>query len=64
VAVLQWTIEDVLSRLPEASLPIIELRIDGYEVAEIAEQLGRSKRTIERILRAFRESLQRALEEE
>lgn len=61
---LQWVVEDLLGRLPPECRPVIERRIDGYEVAEIASALGRSKRSVERILRHFREELNAALHEE
>jgi DNA-directed RNA polymerase specialized sigma24 family protein len=43
---------------------MIELRIEGYEVAEIARLTRRSKRTVERTLQEFRKSLRTALGEE
>jgi DNA-directed RNA polymerase specialized sigma24 family protein len=33
------------------------LRIDGHEVAEIAEDVGRSKRSVERVLQDFRQRM-------
>ena len=38
------------------------LRIDGYQVEEIASRTGRSKRTVERLLQEFRKRLSAVLE--
>ena len=50
-------IDEVLAGLSPAHRDIINLRIEGHEVAAIAERLGRSKRSVERILQGFREML-------
>lgn len=57
LATLRMVIDEALRRLPESHRPIVELRIEGYEVAEIAEKIGRSKRTVERVLQDFRAGL-------
>lgn len=64
LAVLQMVIDDALSRLPESARPIVELRIEGFEVAEIAERSGRSKRSVERVLQRFRDELRGLLDVE
>ena len=51
---LGLVVEEVLGRLPEPHRPMVRLRIEGYEVAEIAARTGRSKRTVERVLQEFR----------
>jgi DNA-directed RNA polymerase specialized sigma24 family protein len=33
---------------------MVELRVEGYEVAEVARKTGRSRRTVERILQEAR----------
>ena len=43
--------------MPTPHRQIIELRIESYEVAEIAEKVGRSKRTVERLLQECRKQL-------
>jgi DNA-directed RNA polymerase specialized sigma24 family protein len=43
---------------------MVELLIEGHEVAEIATTLGRSKRTVERSLQAVRQKLSWLLEED
>lgn len=64
LAVLRMVIDEVLDNLPEAHRPIIELRIEGYEVAEIAGKVRRSKRTVERVLQEFRKRLDAQVHEE
>jgi len=58
---LQLCVEDALGRLPDHFRVMVELRIQGHEVAEIAEKTGRSKRTVERILHDVRERLRELL---
>jgi RNA polymerase sigma-70 factor, ECF subfamily len=54
LAVLKMVVDDVLEDLPESHRQIIELRIDGHEVAGISRDVGRSKRSVERVLQEFR----------
>jgi len=56
-AVLQMTIDEALARLPPQHRQMLTLRIEGCEVAEIAQRMGRSKRTVERILQECRKRL-------
>jgi RNA polymerase sigma-70 factor (ECF subfamily) len=56
-SVLKMTIEELVEALPELQRLMINLRIEGYEVAEIAEKVHRSKRTVERNLKEFRNKL-------
>jgi RNA polymerase sigma-70 factor (ECF subfamily) len=53
-AILQLCVEDALGQLSAQQRTMVELRIQGHEVAEIARQTGRSKRTIERNLQDVR----------
>jgi len=53
-ALLRLVIEEVLARLPEGHREVVRLRIEGYEVSEIAGRTGRSMRTTERVLQEFR----------
>jgi RNA polymerase sigma-70 factor (ECF subfamily) len=57
LSVLQLTIDELLGRLPKTQRQIVELRIAGFEVTEIAEKTGRARRSIERILQEFRDRL-------
>jgi hypothetical protein len=43
---------------------MIELRIAGHEVADIATQTQRSKRSVERILQDFRQKLHALIHED
>lgn len=62
LAFLQVTIAEALDRLPPQHKEMVTLRIEGYEVAEIAERTGRSHRTVERILQQARERLTQLLQ--
>jgi RNA polymerase sigma-70 factor (ECF subfamily) len=55
--ILELVIEDVLSGMPLANRQIIEQRIEGASVVEIAAETKRSRRTVERVLKAFREKI-------
>jgi RNA polymerase sigma-70 factor, ECF subfamily len=57
VAVLQLAIDEALQQLPPSHKALVELRIAGYEVAEIAARTGRSKRSVERNLQESRKKL-------
>jgi RNA polymerase sigma-70 factor, ECF subfamily len=56
-ALLQMVVREAVAELPPAHQAIMELRLQGYEVAEIAERTQRSKRTVERVLQDFRHRL-------
>jgi RNA polymerase sigma-70 factor (ECF subfamily) len=55
--VLQMTVDELLAPLSQSNREIILLRIAGHDVGEIATQLGRAKRSVERVLQEFRTSL-------
>lgn len=57
ISILKMTIEDTLGDLMPVQREIITDRINGFEVAEIAARVGRSKRTVERTLQRFRQRL-------
>jgi len=59
-ALLRIVLEEHLAGLPESNRCIIQLRIEGYAVAEIADRTGRSRRTVERVLQEFRTRLSRS----
>jgi len=61
--ILELTIDELLAPLPPTHREIIELRIAGHEVADIAARTGRAKRSVERILHEFRANLQGVLNE-
>jgi RNA polymerase sigma factor (sigma-70 family) len=54
---MELAVRDVLEQLPAAERTAVELRLEGYEVAEIATRTGRSKRSVERSLQKARERL-------
>jgi RNA polymerase sigma factor (sigma-70 family) len=54
---LRLVIRDALDQMPPQSKEIILLRIEGFEIAEIAEKTGRARRTVERILQTARVQL-------
>src|SRR6266404_7278835 len=60
---LQLIAEEALERIPPTQREIVELRVAGYEVEEIAQKTGRSKRTVERILQSCRQQLGEMLAE-
>src|SRR5207237_7551985 len=47
-AFLQMVVAETLSLLPPLARTICELRLAGHEVAEISDQVQRSRRTVER----------------
>jgi RNA polymerase sigma-70 factor (ECF subfamily) len=60
---LELTIGEMLAPLPPGHRQIVELRIAGHEVADIAATVGRAKRSVERILQEFRDRLHALLRE-
>jgi RNA polymerase sigma-70 factor (ECF subfamily) len=54
---LRMVVEELLQGLPEAHRRMIELRIEGHEVNDIAAAVQRSKRSVERVLQDFRQRL-------
>ena len=62
-AMLRLHVEELLARLPADYRAVVGLRMQGFEVAEIAGKTGRSKRTVERILQETRGVLRNALNE-
>ena len=60
---LKLSIDEVLQRMPPKYSEVIRLRMEGYEVAEIAEMTERSKRSVERNLQEGRDRLGAILEE-
>jgi RNA polymerase sigma-70 factor (ECF subfamily) len=62
-AFLQMAIDEALARLPPSHKQLVELRIEGYEIADLAQQTGRSKRTVERLLQEARARLAELLGE-
>ncbi|MCA9260740.1 MAG: RNA polymerase sigma factor [Planctomycetales bacterium] len=59
---MKMVIEELVSSLPSPQDQIVSMRIEGYELQEIAERTQRSKRTVERTLQQFRSRLAKSLE--
>jgi RNA polymerase sigma-70 factor (ECF subfamily) len=60
-AYLSLVVSDALERLPARLKEIIELRLQGYEVREIAALTDQSVRTVERLLQEARNELKNSL---
>lgn len=54
---LDLVVQDALQHFKPRDRQMIELRLQGFEVAEIADRCGRSKRTVERVLQHSRDKL-------
>ncbi|WP_197528918.1 RNA polymerase sigma factor [Aeoliella mucimassa] len=61
---LRQVVDELIHGMPESNRQIVELRIEGFEIGEIATKTGRAKRTIERTLQQFRERLRRLIDAE
>jgi RNA polymerase sigma-70 factor (ECF subfamily) len=56
-AALRLEVEEYLAGLPEPDRSIVSLRMSGHTVDEVSAQVGRAKRTVERILQQSRDQL-------
>lgn len=63
-AFLKMVIDEAVAGLTAPQQQMIRLRIEGHEVADIAAQTQRSKRTIERVLQDFRTRLAAILKDD
>ena len=54
---LRLTVEEYLAGLNETDRAIVALRMTGHSVDEVAELVGRAKRTVERVLQKARDQL-------
>ena len=54
---LKTVIQEVLSDMTETQQQIVTLRIDGWQLSQIAKETRRSLRTVERVLQTFRSRL-------
>jgi RNA polymerase sigma-70 factor (ECF subfamily) len=61
--ILKMAIDEVLGELGASHRLVLEMRVEGHEVAAIAERLGRSKRSVERILQELMKSLSKLITE-
>jgi RNA polymerase sigma-70 factor (ECF subfamily) len=63
-AVLTETVEQVLDKLKDREKLIFLLGLQGYSAAEISTEVGRSERTVYRVLSYIKEELERARADE
>jgi RNA polymerase sigma-70 factor (ECF subfamily) len=54
---LMMLIEDEIKEYPPVNKDIVRMRIEGYDIGEIVNATGRSRRTVERVLQDFRQKL-------
>ncbi len=64
LATLRLVIDELLDALPPSMRPIVELRVEGHAVDEIALRTGRSRRSVERALQEFRAKLSTLIRED
>jgi len=55
---LAETVEQVMRGLEERERDILALSLQGYDTAEISAQVGRTERTVQRVLKRVREELE------
>jgi RNA polymerase sigma factor (sigma-70 family) len=60
---LKLAADEALAQLPPLQRQIVDLRMEGYQVHEIAKLTGRSLRTVERTLQHCRQQLTALLNE-
>jgi len=61
---MRLVVQDLVAELPSPKNRIVELRIEGHEIQQIAEMTSRSKRTVERTLQQFRSQLAKLIDSE
>ena len=59
VVSLTETVENLMRKLDGMQQRIVELRLQGYTVPEISQQVGRTERTVHRVLSLVRDGLTR-----
>ena len=57
-AMLKEALEELMSQLDERGRQMLTLSLQGFSAAEISEQVGRSARTVRRILEGIRSDLE------
>jgi RNA polymerase sigma factor (sigma-70 family) len=56
-SLMDVAVQDVLEQLSPSEREVVEFRLEGFEVAEIASRINRSKRSVERLLQKARHRL-------
>ena len=64
VATLRMVIDELLGALPPSMRAIVELRVEGHDVEQIARRTQRSRRSVERGLHEFRARLRPLIRED
>ena len=59
---MRMVVDELLATLPPPQDRIVELRIEGYQVPEIAKKVCRSKRTVDRALQNLRQQLAKQID--
>lgn len=59
-SILTETVENLLSGLEGRERDVVQLSLQGYSVEEISTQVGRTRRTVQRLLKRIKDDLQRA----
>jgi RNA polymerase sigma-70 factor (ECF subfamily) len=57
-AILTELVESLMQGLAPGERPILMLNLQGYSVAEISAEIGRTERTVQRVLRRLRQRLE------
>lgn len=60
-AFMEVVVKEALEQLDPRQREMVELRVQGHDIAEIADKTGRSKRTVERNLQEVRNKLRNML---
>jgi RNA polymerase sigma-70 factor (ECF subfamily) len=58
-AIMAEIVEELLHGLDDSEQPVLLLSLQGYTVAEISAQVGRTERTVQRVLQRLRKRLER-----
>jgi len=64
LSILRMAIEELMEKFSSVHREVLNMRIEGNDIATIAERVGRSKRSVERILQGLLESLAKVIREE
>lgn len=64
LSILRMTIDELLEKFSPIHRNVLNMRIEGYDIASIAEKVGRSKRSVERILQGLLDSLAKVVRDE
>ena len=64
LATLRMVVDELLGALPPSMRTIVELRVEGHELEEIARRTQRSRRSVDRALHEFRARLSPLIRED